>query len=74
MFCASDLESDYLPPRNQDYEVVIETNTKLIQRAVNKLLSQYKDEKRGPTLLVVQSSSLGIFPILPQFVSVTTYT
>lgn len=58
MYCR-DLDSEYLPPKDHVFEVTIETNTKLMQRAVNKVLSQYKDEKRGPTVILVQSANLG---------------
>ena len=60
IYSNSELDSEYLPPKNHEFEVSIDTNPRLIQRAVNKLLSQYKDEKKGPTVILVQSANLGM--------------
>ncbi|KAJ8035463.1 DNA polymerase epsilon catalytic subunit A [Holothuria leucospilota] len=46
-----------LPPGEQTFEVQVEKDDKKIFRAIHRLLSAYKDEKRGPTIIAVQSSS-----------------
>ncbi|XP_067928568.1 DNA polymerase epsilon catalytic subunit A-like [Watersipora subatra] len=75
----ADIEPEYLPPKNHEFEVTVETNPKLVQRAVNKLLSQYKDEKRGPTAILVQSANLDVnewherLPITDDFPLITIH-
>ncbi|KAF6026125.1 POLE [Bugula neritina] len=78
-YTLADQESEHLPPKNHDFEVSIETNLKLIQRALNKLIARYKDEKRGPTVVLVQSANLDVnqwhaaLPITDEFPLVTLH-
>jgi len=59
MYDCSDVEDDYRPPASHDYDVTVETDPRLLQRAINRLLTQYKEEKRGPTVIIAQSTTLG---------------
>eukprot|EP00112_Aurelia_sp_Birch-Aquarium-sp1_P000107 Seg1008.10 transcript_id=Seg1008.10/GoldUCD/mRNA.D3Y31 product="DNA polymerase epsilon catalytic subunit A" protein_id=Seg1008.10/GoldUCD/D3Y31 len=43
------------PAESYSFEVRVETNPKLLYRAIQRALAGYKDEKRGPTMLLVQS-------------------
>lgn len=45
-----------LPPPKHTFEVRAETNLKTICRAIQRFLLAYKEERRGPTLIAVQSS------------------
>lgn len=49
------LDEGLLPPDKHTFEVQAEKDSKLIYRAIQRLLLSYKDEKRGPTLIAVQS-------------------
>ncbi|MEJ1281892.1 polymerase (DNA directed) epsilon [Cricetulus griseus] len=45
-----------LPPPKHTFEVRAETNLKTICRAIQRFLLAYKEERRGPTLIAVQSN------------------
>ncbi|XP_006147397.3 DNA polymerase epsilon catalytic subunit A [Tupaia chinensis] len=47
---------ELLPPSKHTFEVRAETDLKTICRAVQRFLLSYKEERRGPTLIAVQSS------------------
>ncbi|XP_014670833.1 PREDICTED: DNA polymerase epsilon catalytic subunit A-like [Priapulus caudatus] len=46
---------ELLPPGDHTYEVRVETEMRHVHRAVHRHLTAYKDEKRGPTVIAVQS-------------------
>ncbi|KAK2507903.1 hypothetical protein MC885_010384 [Smutsia gigantea] len=48
--------SELLPPPKHTFEVRAETDLKAICRAIQRFLLAYKEERRGPTLIAVQSS------------------
>ncbi|XP_076126347.1 DNA polymerase epsilon catalytic subunit A [Alosa pseudoharengus] len=47
---------DLLPPEKHQFEVRAENDAKAIYRAVQRILLNYKEERRGPTLIAVQSN------------------
>ncbi|XP_059569609.1 DNA polymerase epsilon catalytic subunit A isoform X2 [Alligator mississippiensis] len=47
---------ELLPPDKHTFEVRAETDLKTVYRAIQRLLLGYKDERRGPTLIAVQSN------------------
>ncbi|XP_048641832.1 DNA polymerase epsilon catalytic subunit A isoform X2 [Marmota marmota marmota] len=47
---------ELLPPPRHTFEVRAETDLKTICRAIQRFLLAYKEERRGPTLIAVQSS------------------
>ncbi|PKK17899.1 hypothetical protein A306_00000059 [Columba livia] len=47
---------ELLPPDKHTFEVRAETDPKAVYRAIQRLLLGYKDERRGPTLVAVQSN------------------
>ncbi|XP_063000312.1 DNA polymerase epsilon catalytic subunit A [Elgaria multicarinata webbii] len=47
---------ELLPPDKHTFEVRAETDCKAVYRAIRRLLLAYKDERRGPTLIAVQSN------------------
>uniref|UniRef100_A0A2K5KBR1 DNA polymerase epsilon catalytic subunit n=1 Tax=Colobus angolensis palliatus TaxID=336983 RepID=A0A2K5KBR1_COLAP len=47
---------ELLPPPKHTFEVRAETDLKTICRAIQRSLLAYKEERRGPTLIAVQSS------------------
>ncbi|XP_044265120.1 DNA polymerase epsilon catalytic subunit 1 isoform X2 [Tribolium madens] len=49
-------EDDSLPPDTLTFEIRIETDLHHVYKTLQKALQLYKDEKRGPTLLAIQSS------------------
>lgn len=49
-------QEDLLPPENMNFEVRVETDLKVVNKLLQKALQLYKDEKKGPTLLMVQST------------------
>jgi DNA polymerase epsilon subunit 1 len=62
------------------FEVRVEIDIKQVYKALNKLLSGYKEEKRGPTVVVVQSDfdfptllagipAFADFPMIPIHIS-----
>lgn len=59
-------------PDEFKFEVRVETDLKQVHKVMQKALQAYKDEKRGPTIVAVQShDSLGklqaCIPILAEF-------
>jgi DNA polymerase epsilon subunit 1 len=46
---------DSLPPQNLTFEVRVEIDARQVYRLIQRALQDYRDEKRGPTLLSVQS-------------------
>ncbi|KAJ7309581.1 hypothetical protein JRQ81_007633, partial [Phrynocephalus forsythii] len=64
--------AELLPPEKHTFEVRAETDHKTVYRAIQRLLLAYKDERRGPTLLAVQSNwdvkrLAGGMPVLEEF-------
>ncbi|XP_003226860.2 DNA polymerase epsilon catalytic subunit A [Anolis carolinensis] len=53
---AEKVDPDLLPPDKHTFEVQVETDRRAIYRAIHRLLLAYKDERRGPTLIAVQSN------------------
>ncbi|KAA0716868.1 DNA polymerase epsilon catalytic subunit A [Triplophysa tibetana] len=47
---------DLLPPEKHLFEVRAENDIKSIYRALQRILLNYKEERRGPTLIAVQSN------------------
>ncbi|XP_019956457.2 DNA polymerase epsilon catalytic subunit A [Paralichthys olivaceus] len=47
---------DLLPPEKHNFEVRAENDPKAIYRALQRILLNYKEERRGPTLIAVQSN------------------
>jgi hypothetical protein len=45
-----------LPPNDMSFEVVCETNVKLIYRLIQRALQEYREDHKGPTLCAVQST------------------
>ncbi|XP_019718434.1 DNA polymerase epsilon catalytic subunit A [Hippocampus comes] len=67
---------DLLPPEKHNFEVRAENDVKAIYRALQRTLISYKEERRGPTLIAVQSNwelrrlatgmpVLDEFPVMP---------
>ncbi|KAK3734408.1 hypothetical protein QZH41_010067, partial [Actinostola sp. cb2023] len=65
-----------LPPENHTFEVRVDTNPRQTFRAVQRFLHAYKEEKSGPTMILIQSSmdlshltssmpALNDFPLVP---------
>ncbi|XP_043385548.1 DNA polymerase epsilon catalytic subunit A isoform X3 [Chelonia mydas] len=50
------LGEELLPPDKHTFEVRAETDLKTVSRAIQRVLLGYKDERRGPTLIAVQSN------------------
>ena len=70
------VETINLPEAGHVFEIRVEKDVRLVYRAIQRLLSAYKDEKRGPTYIAVQSAKdfphlisnmpgLGDFPMVP---------
>ncbi len=49
------MDPELLPPAGHTFDIRVETDSRHVYRGVQRLLSAYKDEKRGPTLVAVQS-------------------
>ncbi|KAL9693094.1 hypothetical protein quinque_012379 [Culex quinquefasciatus] len=47
---------DSLPPADMTFESFMEIDQKQVYQKLSRLLSAYKDEKRGPTILCVQTA------------------
>ena len=69
-----------LPEAGHVFEIRVEKDVRLVYRAIQRLFSGYKDEKRGPTYIAVQSPKefthlvsnmpgLADFPMVPVHVS-----
>ncbi|XP_071480194.1 DNA polymerase epsilon catalytic subunit A-like [Diadema antillarum] len=50
-------ETELLPPEEHTFDVMVEKDMKKAYRIIHRLLLAFKDEKRGPTFIAVQSSS-----------------
>ncbi|XP_029426854.1 DNA polymerase epsilon catalytic subunit A isoform X2 [Rhinatrema bivittatum] len=50
------IDQELLPPEKHTFEVRAETDLKTVFRAIQRLLLSYKDERRGPTLIALQSN------------------
>ncbi|XP_067618241.1 DNA polymerase epsilon catalytic subunit 1 [Eurosta solidaginis] len=50
-------EVERLPPEEFNFEVLIEVDVKQIYRHIQRALSSYKEEKRGPSMLYVQTAT-----------------
>ncbi|XP_066147109.1 DNA polymerase epsilon catalytic subunit 1 [Euwallacea fornicatus] len=61
------LSEGLLPPEGIQFEVRVETDLKQVYKLLNKALQMYKEEKKGPTLLAIQSTM--DVPSLQNFVS-----
>lgn len=48
-------DENILPPADLRFEVQVETDFRQACRQLQKALQGYKDEKKGPTLIAVQS-------------------
>lgn len=46
---------ELLPEEGYTFEVRVETDIRSVLRAMQRTLMLYRDEKRGPTMLAVQS-------------------
>ncbi|KAK8403806.1 hypothetical protein O3P69_000115 [Scylla paramamosain] len=73
---ASGIEDSNLPEANFEFDVKFETEARKIHRQIQRVLQSYRDEKKGPTLVAVQSPmrltsltsqmpDLGEFPQVP---------
>uniref|UniRef100_A0A6P7GFS4 DNA polymerase epsilon catalytic subunit n=1 Tax=Diabrotica virgifera virgifera TaxID=50390 RepID=A0A6P7GFS4_DIAVI len=49
-------DTDLLPPGELTFEIKIETDMAKVYKILQKTLQSYKDEKKGPTLLAIQSA------------------
>ncbi|XP_027422941.1 DNA polymerase epsilon catalytic subunit A isoform X2 [Bos indicus x Bos taurus] len=63
---------ELLPPQKHAFEVRAETDLKIVCRAIQRFLLTYKEERRGPTLIAVQSNwdlkrLTGEIPVLEEF-------
>ncbi|GLG99117.1 DNA polymerase epsilon catalytic subunit [Gryllus bimaculatus] len=78
-------EEKQLPPSGIVFDVRAEINFKVVYQQIQRLLQEYKNEKRGPTLLAIQSPidvptltssmpALGEFPQVPIHVKDTEGT
>lgn len=52
---------DVLPPDAVTFEVRVETEQRQVYRLIQRAIQDYKDEKKGPTLIAVQSPNGNIF-------------
>ncbi|XP_073410903.1 DNA polymerase epsilon catalytic subunit A [Dendrobates tinctorius] len=50
------VDPELLPPEKHVFEIRAETDLKTVYRAIQRLLLSYKDERRGPTLIALQSN------------------
>ncbi|XP_050295840.1 DNA polymerase epsilon catalytic subunit 1 [Anthonomus grandis grandis] len=50
------ISEELLPPAEIQFEIKVETDLNQVYKILNKTLQTYKDEKKGPTLLAVQST------------------
>lgn len=49
-------DEDLLPPEGVTFEVHVETDLNQVYKILQKTLQNYKDEKKGPTILALQST------------------
>ena len=52
----AEIDETFLPSASQKFEVKIEVNEAKIYKALERSLSAYKDEKRGATMILLQSN------------------
>lgn len=52
----SQVTEENAPPEDMSFEVFMEVDSKQVYRHIQRMLTQYKDEKKGPTLLCLQTS------------------
>lgn len=66
---ASGTDASLLPETDYTFEIHVEKDIKLVYKGLQKHLMMYKDEKRGPTAVVIQSriSSQDIPTLMPVF-------
>ncbi|XP_015904688.2 DNA polymerase epsilon catalytic subunit A [Parasteatoda tepidariorum] len=66
---SSGTDSKYLPDPDYSFEVHAEKDIKVVYKGLQKYLMMYKDEKHGPTAVVIQSpiSSQDISSLMPSF-------
>lgn len=67
-----------IPPSDITFEVRVETEERQVYRQIQRTLQSYRDEKRGPTMLVIQSPIdsqvlLSNIPIMAEFPVVTLH-
>ncbi|KAK9873901.1 hypothetical protein WA026_002253 [Henosepilachna vigintioctopunctata] len=65
-------EDDLLPPEGIQFEVRVETDLNVVYKLLQKYLQSYKDEKKGPSLLIMQCSAnisllTSNIPVLAEF-------
>lgn len=48
-------DESMLPPGGHTFDIKLEKDIRQVHRSLQRLLSTYKDEKRGPTFIAVQS-------------------
>ncbi|KAI9558619.1 hypothetical protein GHT06_015407 [Daphnia sinensis] len=72
----ADINESSVPARDYSFSIQVETDIRQVYRQVNRLLQAYKDEKRGPTFVAIQSpqdlpttasqiQTLNEFPLVP---------
>ncbi len=65
-----------MPAKDYSFSIQVETDIRQVYRQMNRLLQTYKDEKRGPTFVAIQSpqdlhrtasqiATLNEFPLVP---------
>lgn len=51
----SKVDEEDLPPANHTFDYKLEKDVRQVYRSIQRSLSAYKDEKRGPTYIAIQS-------------------
>ena len=51
----SGYDEELLPAAGHTFEIRVETDVRQVYRGIQRLLTAYKDEKKGPTFIAVQS-------------------
>lgn len=49
------VDEELLPAPGHTFEIRVEKDVRQVHRGIQRLLMAYKDEKRGPTFIAVQS-------------------
>lgn len=49
------MDEEDLPPANHTFDYKLEKDVRQVYRSIQRSLSAYKDEKRGPTYIAIQS-------------------
>ncbi|XP_069115944.1 LOW QUALITY PROTEIN: DNA polymerase epsilon catalytic subunit A-like [Argopecten irradians] len=71
---------EMLPPSHHTFDIKLEKDVRQVHRNIQRILSSYKDEKRGPTFIAIQSPhdfqhltssmpGLQDFPLVPIHIS-----